>query len=215
MNYYVLKKVSSPLYLLLFINPVFLDFSLSQQRNFLCFLILVLSLSFTKRTKYFLILPLPLIHSLSALLIPIFFLSGRLSFFKKKIMINILIIIFCFLLSLFIAFGRVYLNGYTDDARFYDYEVQVNSITYIMPWISYLGWFILGSKVIDKNYILTISFLSIYLFLTVFEFYGVRFLAMSIPFLIANIKNLKYHRFFVFFFVIHQSILLFFWLKIS
>ena len=30
LNYYVLKKVSSPLYLLLFINPVFLYFSLTN-----------------------------------------------------------------------------------------------------------------------------------------------------------------------------------------
>lgn len=213
---YILNRNIRPIYLLLFINPVFLDFVLSQQRNALVFAVLIFFLSNKNIYKYIFLLILPLVHSLSALLIIIFFLVDYwLIYWKKRIFINMAIIIFSLIFSLFLAYGRIYLNSYTDDTRFSEYEMGVNSIVYIFPWILYLIWFALGSKTIDKNYILLMFFLSIYILLTLFNFYGVRFLAMTIPFLIGNILNLKYKKYFLIMFVLHQALLLFFWLKIS
>lgn len=215
--FYLLKEKVNPLYLLLYFNPLTLDFLLSQQRNAFCFSIFLILYNYKKIFKYFFIIMLPLIHSLSfVFILNLLFVdfTRKFKLADKKYILNILTIFLGFSISVFIAYGRYILQGYTEDARFGDYEVGVNSFLYLIPWLIYIFWFIVFSKEYTTNYILLILFLSVYIFLTFFDFYSVRFLAMSIPFLILNIYNLKYKEFFVSLFSMHQLILLYFWLKI-
>lgn len=213
---YIIER-SKYLYLLFLINPVSLDFFLSQQRNSLSFvLLLLLFFVFEKKYKYLLMLFLPLIHSLSALLALIFFASNII---KNKLhenffLLNVLILNISLFLSLFLAYGRYFLAGYTDDNRFGEYEAEVHSLLYLLPWVIYLFWVIFFSFKKNINYILLVFFLSMYIFLTLFEFYAVRFLAMAIPFFIVNFFNIKFNKILMILFSIHQIILMWFWLKL-
>lgn len=213
---YIIER-SKYLYLLFLINPVSLDFFLSQQRNSLSFvLLLLLFFVFEKKYKYLLMLFLPLIHSLSALLALIFFASNLI---KNKLhenffLLNVVILNISLFLSFFLAYGRYFLAGYTDDNRFGEYEAEVHSLLYLFPWVMYLFWVTFFSFKKNINYILLVFFLSMYVFLTLFEFYAVRFLAMAIPFFIVNFFNIRFNKILMILFSIHQIILMWFWLKL-
>lgn len=212
---FYISKLSHYKYIVLLINPVSLDFFLSQQRSALCFVVILAFLSTVKKSKYILLMFLPLIHSLSAMLLLIFYFVENFINVKSKLILNFLLIFFFSLVcSIFIAFGRTLLSAYTDDSRFGEYDVMVNSYLYLMPWIIYYFWFVFLSRNKDRNYYLLICFLGIYVILTIFDFYAIRFLAMTIPFMIANLNNLQYKRYFIFIFSMHQMMLMYDWLKI-
>jgi hypothetical protein len=207
-------NLSNGIYIVLLINPVSLDFFLSQQRSALCFVVLLSFVYFYKKVKYILFLFLPLIHSLSAMLLALFYFVENFINLKLNRKYNIvLVLLFSLIFSLFLAFGRSLLSAYTDDSRFGDYEVIVNSYLYLAPWFVYFIWFVVFSKRENLNFYFLVCFLSIYLFLSVFDFYAIRFLAMSIPFMLANINNLRYRKLFVFVFIVHQTLLMYDWLK--
>lgn len=215
---YVLNEKINPFYLLFYINPTTLDFVLSQQRNALCFSIFLIVFHYRAIFKYIVIFLLPLIHTLSFIFILGFFvnyLKEKIYFFcKNRLIINIVLLLFSLILSCFMVYGRYIFSSFTDDSRFGDYEIGVNSFIYIAPWIFYLIWIIFFGKKIDINYVFLIFFLSLYIYLTIFDFYAVRFLAMSIPFLILNVNGIKYKYFFLSLFFIHQLILFLIWMKI-
>ncbi|WP_180084048.1 hypothetical protein [Acinetobacter sp. YH12157] len=207
-------------YILFLINPVFLDFVLSQQRNALVFSVFMLILSFRSKVLKLFFLLLPLIHSLSVFLIVIYFLHNYIietynSIFKKKIVVDIFLLVFSLSLSLIMVFGRSYLSGFSDDNRLGEYEVVVNSTLYILPWIFYLYFLVFFTKEVSKNYIYMFLFLSMYIWLTIFEFYAIRFLAMSMPFFIIILSKFRYRAILSLLFSIHQLILLFYWLKLG
>ncbi len=212
---FYISKLSNYKYIILLINPVSLDFFLSQQRSALCFVIILLFLFINKKIKYIFLFFLPLIHSLSAMLLALFYFIENLINLKRNKKYNILLVlIFSLVFSVFLAFGRSLLSSYTDDSRFGEYDIIVNSYLYLAPWVIYFFWFILFSKEKNINFYFLVCFLSIYLLLSVFDFYAIRFLAMSIPFMLANLNNLSYRKSFVFIFMIHQLLLMYDWLKI-
>lgn len=212
---FYISKYSSYKYIILLINPVSLDFFLSQQRSALCFVILLFFLLVNNKIKYLFLIFLPLIHSLSTMLIGLFYFIENFLNLKRKVNYNLLLVfLFSLGFSIFLAFGRSLLSSYTDDSRFGEYATVVNSYLYLAPWFFYLIFFVVFTKNKSINFYLFVCFLSIYLLLSVFDFYAIRFLAMSIPFLLANLNQLAYKKSFIFIFIIHQALLMYDWLKI-
>lgn len=212
---FYISKFSNYKYLFLLINPVSLDFFLSQQRSALCFSILVFTLFFLSKVKYIILLFLPLIHSISSMLFALFyFVSEVLKPGNKKIYNIVFVIVISLFFSFFLAYGRSLLSSYTDDARLGEYNTIVNSYVYLAPWFFYYLWFMFLSKNDDKNYYFLICFLSIYLLLSILDFYAIRFLAMAIPFMLVNLPNLRFRKLFIFVFIVHQTLLMYDWLKI-
>lgn len=215
---FIYIKTSRIAYCLLLINPTMLDFVLSQQRSCVALAILICLIPLNKPFKYCGYIPAFLIHTLSAVLIFINEVVERLYSFiseskLKKLVFSLLI---AFLIAFLTVYGRAVLLGYFNDRRADEYEAVGNSIIYALPWLMYSIMILWKSECTEAPTIPIISaiYLMVFFWVSVFDFYGSRYLAIGLPYFYIALKYVPKNTYLVMLLSIHQLLLLYIWLKI-
>lgn len=221
---YVFKRMNIFLGSFLLLNPIMIDFIMSQIRSSLALSLIVFS-TFSKRNIVIVSCFLAgfLIHSASFILIPILLMSQRISTWDltqkaHKLFVCLMIIILALLLSYILSFQRESLLITVD--RRAVYTATSANLRYVMFW-----FFISASLILipscDKNRIQYSDFFSATLasmafFMSLFSVYSARFLAFMYPFLIFSLtfKSLKYRIFYYFSLIVYQLALYYYWFQI-
>lgn len=215
---YIYLSTKNALYCFLCIHPIYLDFVLSQQRNSLALALILIAISATNRKiKLISIWMSVFTHLTSALIIGTLFLSQKISdILKSKILAWMTGMILSLIIASLIAFGREIILNPLNDRRAIDYAAESFSVIYATPWLMYSGIIILLNK---KNRVGLVDLFSsisfaIFFFLSLFEFYGIRFAMTGLPFFVSALQNLKSKSIFIAIYTIHTIWLFYIWLKI-
>ncbi|CAH7459125.1 membrane hypothetical protein [Vibrio chagasii] len=211
---FVYIETKNLIYCLLLINPLILDFVLSQQRSCLALVTIIhcreLKLFPRIAGNFFSLL----LHTLTAVIV---FIDELSSYFFEKIK-NKLSLRLCFVIavSFVIAFltvyGREVLLGFFNDRRAYEYDAGGNSILYSLPWLLYGLFIVVKSN--SKFSIISSIYLMIFFWCSYFDFYGSRYLAIGMPFFYIALHKIPKNTIFFFLVSSHQVLLLYIWLKI-
>ncbi|MFD1094251.1 EpsG family protein [Salegentibacter chungangensis] len=195
-GYFTFKK-SKSLFLsaFLLLNPLMVDFVMSQIRNsFALSIIIVAMLCNNKWIKLVLLLSSTMIHSSSVVLIFLVYILNKTQYEGKYKNLGVLIII-----GLFVAFtlsiGREYILTLIGDRRANIKQPQ-SSILYSIFWVVYIGLIIYLKKLNVKDIYSKMSFTLILVFFAsvVFGAYATRYLAILLPFLIISVLSLKINK---------------------
>jgi hypothetical protein len=208
---------------LLFINPLFLDFSMSQIRSAFClsiFLVFLMLYESNKKTiSLFFLSVVPIIHTIGVVLILFYFLYLLLN----RLSLNILQgeyfpVVLGFLYSLFMFVGWHYVLSSLGDRRA-EYGDTSSSLKYMLFWIFLLFSFVfLKIKCVESHIFLGILLLSIGVFNTIFSLYSSRFIALGFVFIIPIFFMIRKPMYFYIIVFAYMSFTLsqwFFWLQLQ
>jgi len=222
--YFTITRVNFLLSLILLFNPIFIDLIISQVRIGISFSLLLVAYSLRKTIiiPIMLIVCATLIHTATLLLLAIFlalyflksFLNDNKKYFKGALILPIFIMLFIqvALLTIFDFFG--------DGGRAtYFTNPTYSPIFFTIPWFffSIMIAILPKSSLIEDNIdfvAFAICMGSLFLFSSLFKFYGSRFVAISFPLFIISINCLsnqfRYPMFILLF--LYQLVYLSYWL---
>lgn len=193
LTYFTVKNSREKLLIsVLLINPLFIDFILSQMRNSFALAIILLGImSNNKILKYALLVSATMIHSSSLILILIIFLLNRIDFDNKYSNILSLILIgitFAFALTI----GKYYILDLLGDRRADQTEPQ-SSLLYGLFWMMFLLFILFVRKLNVQDSITKFGLVLLIIFsFSIFSgTYASRYLAIALPFLIISSSNLS------------------------
>lgn len=216
---YLYKKSNSVAYFIFLLNPLTIDLFFSQIRSAVAMSFLLLAL--LSKNKYIITLITiiaTLIHAALAIISLLLLLSYVVEMNKNrlKLVYKGLAIISGISFAVILAFGREIVLGAFGDRRV-EYDSDTSSITYMLFWL-FIGLVLLlvakRSSINLRNHIYCISCLVMAFLLTVFNVYSSRFIALSIPFVVLSVSDIRLDmRIFVLFvFVTYQVTQWYYWL---
>ena len=193
LGYFTLKKTKNYiLSSLLLLNPLLVDFVMSQIRNSFALAIIVLALLCkNKWLKIGLLVASCMIHSSSIVIIFLIFVLNRFRYEGKYKNLGALIFIgisVAFILSV----GRTYILQLLGDRRADILQPQ-SSLLYSIFWVFYLSLIVYLKKLRLQDIYSKMSFTLILVFFAsvVFGTYATRYLAIVLPFLIISILSFQ------------------------
>lgn len=208
---------------LLFINPIFVDFSMSQIRSAFClsiFLVFLMLYESNKKTiSLFFLSVVPIIHTIGIVLISFYFLYLLL----KRFSLNMLQgqyfpVVLGLLFSLFMFVGWHYVLSYLGDRRA-EYSDMSSSLKYMIFWVFLLFAFVLLKiKCVESYIFLGMLLLSIAVFNTIFSLYSSRFIALGFVFIIPIFFMIRKPMYFYTIVLAYMSFTLvqwFFWFELQ
>lgn len=168
-SFFIYNRTKSYFYCLLLINPITLDFVLSQQRSSFALAIIFLCFDANITKKLFVYVAAILTHTISAVVIFIQDVAVKLFSLKsERFSLVFFMLIISFFISYATVYGREFILGALGDRRAFEYDAGSNSLIYALPWLMY-GFILLFFNRSVNNFTLISS---VYMFV----FFGVVFL---------------------------------------
>lgn len=193
LSFFIYKKSKNfILSSILLLNPLMVDFIMSQLRNSFALSIIILAfLSKNRWVKLILLLSSTMIHSSSVIIIFLILILDNLNYNGKYKNLGILIII-GILIAFTLSLGREYILSLIGDRRA-EIQQPESSLLYSIFWIFYISLIIYLKKLSVKDLPIKISFTItlIFFFSVIFGTYASRYLAILLPFLIITIMSLN------------------------
>lgn len=177
---------------ILLLNPLMVDFIMSQLRNSFALSIIVLAfLSKNRWIKLILLLSSTMIHSSSVIIIFLIIILDNINYKGKYKTLGILVFIavsIAFTLSL----GREYILSLLGDRRA-EIQQPTSSILYSIFWMLYISLIIYLKKLDVRDLPTKLSFTITLIFFAsvIFGTYASRYLAILLPFLIITVLSLN------------------------
>ena len=208
---------------LLFINPIFVDFSMSQIRSAFClsiFLVFLMLYESNKKTiSLFFLSVVPIIHTIGLVLISFYFLYLLLNRFSLNMLQGEYFpVALGFLFSLLMFVGWHYVLSSLGDRRA-EYHDMSSSVKYMIFWIFLLFAFVLLKIKCFESYIfLGLLLLSVAVFNTIFGLYSSRFIALGLVFIMPIffvIRKPMYFYTIVFAYMSFTLVQWFFWFQLQ
>ena len=199
--YFTITRVNFVIAFPLLFNPIFIDLIISQVRIGVSFSLLLVAYSL-KRTviiPVILIICATLIHTATLLLLSIFIALNYLkNFFQDEKMYFKIALIFPMFIMFFIQVALLTIFDFFGDTErsVYITNPVYSSIFFTIPWFffSFMIAILPKNSSIDDNIdfvAYAICMGSLFLFSSLFEFYGSRFVAVSFPLYIVSINCLS------------------------
>lgn len=218
---FIFQRVNIFLGSLFLLNPLILDLVISQIRNAFALALILLACLIRRRSIAIIFQIVSMfVHSASIPIIFVFWIAKRVTVksWNRRVMGFT-----AFFIGLFVAFilavPRQYILGWADDSRAI-YDAGSSSLLYMMYWILMVVYLIFtpsrSPKQMEDSEYVGISLVATAFFLSVFSVYGVRFISLSIPFLLVGISYRSYQKQLELYstFILYQVILYLFWLKL-
>ncbi len=193
LGYFTLKKSKNYLLSsLLLLNPLLVDFVMSQIRNSFALAILVLALLCeNKWLKISLLIASCMIHSSAIVILFLIFVLNRFTYEEKYK--NLAALVFVGISVAFtLSIGKTYILELLGDRRAAIVQPQ-SSILYSIFWVLYLCLIVYLKKLLVQDIYTKMSFTLILVFFAsvVFGIYASRYLAIVLPFLIIAILSFQ------------------------
>lgn len=218
---YAVRRSGFWISIALLLNPVFLDFVISQQRSAFALSILLLGLMVKSTTLKVLFFGLSaFIHTISMVVLALFFYCRYVISFlltKNRALTFFFVVAAAFTAAFTIAFGRDVLLGFLGDRRSGDYEAGAHSILYAFPWLVYslIMFFFIRRTKYDWESMFPVISIVVFFSLSFLNFYSIRFLAFALPFFPGAMARIGWHkRYLIPIVLVHQALLMKIWLKI-
>jgi hypothetical protein len=192
-SYFIASRVGI-LAVVFLINPIFVDLASSQLRMAAAMVLILFA--FTSRSKYLatlLIFMAFFIHTATFLFVFIAFsvhlvikLSERYDF--QNIVSCTFLVVTGLLVAVAVGPLRVFILGYLGDRRV-NYDIAPSGWSYASIWVFILAVAYLQEKKFFRDYsnAIAVTFLSVFVFCTVFSVYGLRFLSAALPFIFVSL----------------------------
>lgn len=192
-SYFVFKR-SQKFFLtsLLLLNPLLIDFVMSQIRNSFALAVIILGmLCHNKWAKIALLICSTMIHSSSVIIISIIFLLNKITSKRNYRDFGMLLLI-ALIFAIGLSVGREYILTLIGDRRS-DITQPQSSILYSLFWVIYILLLLYLKKFITENIYLKMAFVLIIVFFAsvIFGTYASRYLAILLPFLIVATMSLN------------------------
>ncbi len=195
-SYFVTSRVG-PFGVIFVLNPIFIDLAYSQLRMAAAMVLLLLA--FNTRIKFLSLLFISLaffIHTASFLFFFIAFAVHLVIRWSDKYnyqnIVSCLLLVFTgFMVAVAVGPLRVLILSYFGDRRA-NYEADASNWLYASIWIFILAISFFQERRFFRDYsnAIAVTFLSVFVFCTVFSVYGLRFLSAALPFIFVSLFRL-------------------------
>jgi len=176
------------------VNPLVVDFAFSQMRMALAISVFIVAIDLNKVwIKYFLFIVASFFHTALVLFVGVYFLSisylkckkSRVAFFNSP-MVFVLFVAF----SVFFVIGplRFLILSYLGDRRVH-YPAGGSTLLYASFWFFYAFVILLASRnrrFVNVAAMMSLVWVLVFLFATMFGMYGARFLSAAYPFIVSS-----------------------------
>ncbi len=206
---------------LFLINPLMVDFFVSQTRSAVAISICLIGLRFSNPLKYLIVITSIGIHTSMSLLLLMVLTFDFLSYSKNKFGLKNLDLYnytFCLFSPIVIALLYTAILSFIGDRRAEFSGSETVTFKFILFWVFSLAFFLfyfIQTRTDDFNSFLLIYFLSLFIGFSIFNIYSLRFLTYSIPFVILGIDHIKTGRaIYINLLFLYFTILWLFWLRL-
>jgi len=201
---FLLKRVEFYIAMIFLINPMSVDFFMSQLRNAVAFSLLLIAYDIYESNREKVILPILIlilatfIHMSMPIFIGVYYILYRLDQKiedKKYYLVSLILALF---MALFMKYGSLALLAAIGDRHAgYDEYIEAASISYSITWFIIaviLATFANFSSSYERIFVAyAITFMAFFFFASVLNIFAARYVAVTMPMIIIAIKYLPKH----------------------
>ncbi|OBP15338.1 hypothetical protein A5320_08215 [Rheinheimera sp. SA_1] len=192
-SYFIASRVGL-LGIIFLINPIFVDLACSQLRMAAAMVLLLFAYNVKVRFLIFLLVCAAFfIHTATFLFAFIAFAVYLVIKWSEKYefqnIVSCMLLVFTgFLVALTVGPLRGWILGYLGDRRV-NYDVDASNWSYASIWVFILAMCYFQERRFFRDYsnAIAVTFLSVFVFCTVFSVYGLRFLSAALPFIFVSL----------------------------